>query len=98
MTLPEMILSPVFQNSNIIKNIFVPHVSKEKSKKASHLPKHVPNSKKRALCYPKNDREDIGKLGAKGYIDFSLATLLIPVLTEFTTKDKENHGDNECDI
>nr|GEV06541.1 retrovirus-related Pol polyprotein from transposon TNT 1-94 [Tanacetum cinerariifolium] len=23
-----------------------------------------------ALCYPKNDREDIGKLGAKGYIDF----------------------------
>ncbi|GJV07252.1 retrovirus-related pol polyprotein from transposon TNT 1-94 [Tanacetum coccineum] len=22
----------------------------------------------RALCYPKNDREDIGKLGAKGYI------------------------------
>nr|GFA97927.1 uncharacterized mitochondrial protein AtMg00810-like [Tanacetum cinerariifolium] len=23
-----------------------------------------------ALCYPKNDREDIGKLGAKGYIGF----------------------------
>ncbi|GKD32948.1 retrovirus-related pol polyprotein from transposon TNT 1-94, partial [Tanacetum coccineum] len=23
-----------------------------------------------ALCYPKNDREDIGKLGAKGDIDF----------------------------
>nr|GEZ22097.1 integrase, catalytic region, zinc finger, CCHC-type, peptidase aspartic, catalytic [Tanacetum cinerariifolium] len=38
-----------------------------------------------ALCYPKNDREDIGKLGAKGDIGFSLDTLLIPVLTEFTT-------------
>nr|GFB99836.1 hypothetical protein [Tanacetum cinerariifolium] len=25
---------------------------------------------KRALCYPKNDREDIGKLGAKGDIGF----------------------------
>ncbi|GJX96535.1 retrovirus-related pol polyprotein from transposon TNT 1-94 [Tanacetum coccineum] len=24
----------------------------------------------RALCYPKNDREDIGKLGAKGDIGF----------------------------
>nr|GEX30793.1 retrovirus-related Pol polyprotein from transposon TNT 1-94 [Tanacetum cinerariifolium] len=27
-----------------------------------------------ALYYPKNDREDIGKLGAKGDIDFSLAS------------------------
>nr|GFC23521.1 hypothetical protein [Tanacetum cinerariifolium] len=26
-----------------------------------------------ALCYPKNDREDIGKLGAKGDIGFSMA-------------------------
>nr|GFA99716.1 integrase, catalytic region, zinc finger, CCHC-type, peptidase aspartic, catalytic [Tanacetum cinerariifolium] len=25
---------------------------------------------KRALCYPKNDREDLGKLGAKGDIGF----------------------------
>nr|GEU48589.1 integrase, catalytic region, zinc finger, CCHC-type, peptidase aspartic, catalytic [Tanacetum cinerariifolium] len=32
MTLPEMISSPVFRNSNIIKNVFVPHVSKEKAK------------------------------------------------------------------
>nr|GFB16889.1 retrovirus-related Pol polyprotein from transposon TNT 1-94 [Tanacetum cinerariifolium] len=33
-----------------------------------------------ALCYPKDDREDIGKLGAKGDIGFSLDILLIPVL------------------
>ncbi|GJS21755.1 hypothetical protein Tco_0450387, partial [Tanacetum coccineum] len=44
--------SLVFRNPNIIKNIFVPHVSKEKakkkkSKKASHPPKPVPNSKQR---------------------------------------------------
>nr|GFC07732.1 integrase, catalytic region, zinc finger, CCHC-type, peptidase aspartic, catalytic [Tanacetum cinerariifolium] len=73
-----------------------------KSKRASHPPKPVPNSRQRlhllhmdlcgpmriasingkrkpgisflhvfdALCYPKNDREDIGKLGAKGDIGF----------------------------
>nr|GEY68474.1 retrovirus-related Pol polyprotein from transposon TNT 1-94 [Tanacetum cinerariifolium] len=62
-----------------------------KSKRASHPPKTIPNSKqrlhllhmdlcgpmriasingKRALFYPKNDREDIGKLGAKGDIGF----------------------------
>nr|GEZ85772.1 retrovirus-related Pol polyprotein from transposon TNT 1-94 [Tanacetum cinerariifolium] len=35
-----------------------------------------------ALCYPKNDREDIGKLGAKGDIGFSLGILLIPVHTD----------------
>ncbi|GKB15648.1 retrovirus-related pol polyprotein from transposon TNT 1-94 [Tanacetum coccineum] len=61
------------QSSNTIKNIFVPHVSKEKSKRASHPPKPVPNSKQRALCYPKNDRKDIGKLGAKGDIGFFIA-------------------------
>nr|GEX37841.1 hypothetical protein [Tanacetum cinerariifolium] len=33
-----------------------------------------------ALCYPKNDREDIGKLGAKGDIGFSLDILLILML------------------
>nr|GEZ63254.1 retrovirus-related Pol polyprotein from transposon TNT 1-94 [Tanacetum cinerariifolium] len=149
----------VFQSSNIIRNIFVPLVSKEKSKRASHPPKPVPNSRQRlhllhmdlcgpmriasingkryvlvimvdysrytwvhfliskdkapdaeaiatacftqnhliiqrhfnktpyelingiksdisflhvfgALCYPKNDREDIGKLDAKGDISF----------------------------
>nr|GFA75989.1 retrovirus-related Pol polyprotein from transposon TNT 1-94 [Tanacetum cinerariifolium] len=46
-----------------------------KTKRASYPPKHVPNSRKpdisflhvfSALCYPKNDREDIRKLGAKG--------------------------------
>ncbi|GJV19048.1 putative ribonuclease H-like domain-containing protein [Tanacetum coccineum] len=47
MTSPKTILSLVFQNSNIIKNIFVPLVSKEKSKRASHQPKPVPNSKQR---------------------------------------------------
>nr|GFC35956.1 hypothetical protein [Tanacetum cinerariifolium] len=31
-----------------------------------------------ALCYPKNDCEDIGKLGNKGDIGFSLGILLIP--------------------
>ncbi|GJV98686.1 putative ribonuclease H-like domain-containing protein [Tanacetum coccineum] len=35
-----------------------------------------------ALCYPKNNREDIEKLGAKGDIGFSLVILLIPVLIE----------------
>nr|GEY91393.1 retrovirus-related Pol polyprotein from transposon TNT 1-94 [Tanacetum cinerariifolium] len=39
-----------------------------------------------ALCYPKNDREDIEKLGAKGDIGFSLGILLTHVLTEFTTE------------
>ncbi|GJY97042.1 integrase, catalytic region, zinc finger, CCHC-type containing protein [Tanacetum coccineum] len=31
-----------------------------------------------ALCYPKNDREDIGKLGAKGDIGYFIGILLIP--------------------
>ncbi|GJR76581.1 retrovirus-related pol polyprotein from transposon TNT 1-94 [Tanacetum coccineum] len=39
-----------------------------------------------AFCYPKNDREDIRKLGAKGDIGFLLVILLILVLTEFTTE------------
>nr|GEZ23003.1 integrase, catalytic region, zinc finger, CCHC-type, peptidase aspartic, catalytic [Tanacetum cinerariifolium] len=33
-----------------------------------------------ALCYPNNDREDIGKLGAKGDIGFFIGYLLIPAL------------------
>ncbi|GKE60508.1 retrovirus-related pol polyprotein from transposon TNT 1-94 [Tanacetum coccineum] len=40
----------------------------------------------RALYYPKNDREDIGKLGAKGDIGFFIGYLLIHVLTEYITK------------
>ncbi|GJS82857.1 retrovirus-related pol polyprotein from transposon TNT 1-94 [Tanacetum coccineum] len=57
----------VFQNSNIIKYIFVPHVSKEKSKKASHPPKPVPNSKQRLhflhmdLCRPMRVKSINGK-------------------------------------
>nr|GEY15467.1 hypothetical protein [Tanacetum cinerariifolium] len=57
------------------KKHLCPSCEQGKSKRASHPPKHVPNSRKSdisflhvfgALCYPKNDREDIGKLGAKG--------------------------------
>ncbi|GJU48199.1 hypothetical protein Tco_1217754 [Tanacetum coccineum] len=51
---------------------------------SEHLNKMEYGTKKsdRALCYPKNDREDIGKLGAKGDIVFSIVILLIPVLTD----------------
>ncbi|GJR45461.1 retrovirus-related pol polyprotein from transposon TNT 1-94 [Tanacetum coccineum] len=35
-----------------------------------------------ALYYPKNDREDIGKLGAKGDTGFFIVILLIHVLTD----------------
>nr|GEV59888.1 retrovirus-related Pol polyprotein from transposon TNT 1-94 [Tanacetum cinerariifolium] len=68
------------------KEHLCPSCEQGKSKRASHPPKPVPNSRqrlhllhmdlcgpmrissingKRALCYPRNDREDIGKLGAK---------------------------------
>nr|GFB75591.1 integrase, catalytic region, zinc finger, CCHC-type, peptidase aspartic, catalytic [Tanacetum cinerariifolium] len=84
------------------KEHLYPSCEQGKSKRASHPPKPVPNSRQRlhllhmdlcgpmriasingkrkpnvsflyvfgALCYPKNDREDIGKLGAKGDIGF----------------------------
>nr|GEV87294.1 integrase, catalytic region, zinc finger, CCHC-type, peptidase aspartic, catalytic [Tanacetum cinerariifolium] len=63
------------------KEHLCPSCEQEKSKRASHPPKPVPNSRQRkpdisflhvfgALCYPKNDREDIGMLGAKGDIGF----------------------------
>ncbi|GJW75194.1 integrase, catalytic region, zinc finger, CCHC-type containing protein [Tanacetum coccineum] len=73
------------------KEHLCPSCEKGKSKRASHPPKPVPNSKqrlhllhmdlcgpmrvesingKRALCYPKNDHEDIRKLGAKVNIGF----------------------------
>ncbi|GJW00945.1 integrase, catalytic region, zinc finger, CCHC-type containing protein [Tanacetum coccineum] len=87
------------------KEHLCPSCEQGKSKRASHPPKPVPNSKQRlhllhmdlfgpignwlgingndmflvivtntslhlALCYPKNDREDIQKLGAKGDIGF----------------------------
>nr|GFB31395.1 retrovirus-related Pol polyprotein from transposon TNT 1-94 [Tanacetum cinerariifolium] len=37
-----------------------------------------------ALCYPKNDREDIGKLGAKGDIDFFIGSK--PELQSMTSR------------
>nr|GEU63707.1 hypothetical protein [Tanacetum cinerariifolium] len=52
------------------KEHLCPSCEQGKSKRASHPPKLVPNSRQRALCYPKNDREDIGKLGVKGDIGF----------------------------
>nr|GFA88616.1 integrase, catalytic region, zinc finger, CCHC-type, peptidase aspartic, catalytic [Tanacetum cinerariifolium] len=61
------------------KEHICPSCEQRKSKRASHPPKPVPNSRKPdisflhvfgALCYPKNDREDIGKLGTKGDIGF----------------------------
>nr|GEX03409.1 reverse transcriptase domain-containing protein [Tanacetum cinerariifolium] len=84
------------------KEHLCPSFEQGKSKRASHPPKPVPNSRQRlhlfhmdlcgpmritsingkrkpdisflhvfgALCYLKNDREDIGKLGAKGDIGF----------------------------
>ncbi|GJX57267.1 hypothetical protein Tco_0287164 [Tanacetum coccineum] len=99
--LAKNVSSLVFQNLNIIKNIFVPHLNKEKAKrhlthpnlfqilsrdqKMKHLRRLKPFSRKLlfysklqsllALCYPKNDREDIGKLGAKGDIGFFIGYL-----------------------
>nr|GFA96929.1 hypothetical protein [Tanacetum cinerariifolium] len=60
----------VFQSSNTIRNIFVLPVSKEKSKRASHPPKPVPNSRQRLhllhmdLCGPKR----ISSINGKRYI------------------------------
>nr|GEV67840.1 retrovirus-related Pol polyprotein from transposon TNT 1-94 [Tanacetum cinerariifolium] len=65
------------------KDHLCPSCEQRKSKRASHPPKPVPNSRKPnisflyvfgALCYPKNDREDIGKLGAKGDIGFFICS------------------------
>ncbi|GJR80687.1 hypothetical protein Tco_0151472 [Tanacetum coccineum] len=38
----------------------------------------------------------LGSLGANGDIGFSLLFCCDSCVTGFTTKDKENHGDNEC--
>nr|GFC25945.1 hypothetical protein [Tanacetum cinerariifolium] len=65
-----MTLSQVFQSSNIIRNIFVLPVSKEKSKRASHPPKPVPNSRQRLhllhmdLCGPMR----IASINGKRYV------------------------------
>nr|GEX18250.1 retrotransposon protein, putative, unclassified [Tanacetum cinerariifolium] len=81
-----VLLLPSLPKFKYHKEHICPSSEQGKSKRASHPPKHVPNSRqrlhlfhmdlcgplriasingKRALCYPKNDREDIGKLGAK---------------------------------
>ncbi|GKB32888.1 hypothetical protein Tco_0872289 [Tanacetum coccineum] len=105
--LAKNVSSPVFQNSNIIKNIFVPLVNKEKAKRHLTHPNlfqilsrddysrytwvHFLRSKDEALEEIKtflkkiivllqapiiiNDREDIGKLGAKGDIGFFIGYL-----------------------
>nr|GEY76865.1 retrovirus-related Pol polyprotein from transposon TNT 1-94 [Tanacetum cinerariifolium] len=52
------------------KEHLCPSCEQGKRKRASHPPKPVPNSRHRALCYPKNDRKDIGKLGEKVDIGF----------------------------
>nr|GFB71720.1 putative ribonuclease H-like domain-containing protein [Tanacetum cinerariifolium] len=65
-----MTLLQVFQSLNIIRNIFVLPVSKEKSKRASHPPKPVPNSRQRLhllhmdLCGPMR----IASINGKRYV------------------------------
>nr|GEX09565.1 retrovirus-related Pol polyprotein from transposon TNT 1-94 [Tanacetum cinerariifolium] len=90
MILPETILSPVFQSSDIIKNVFAPHAetiatacyTQNRSiiyHRFDKTPYELINGRKSdisflhvfgVLSYPKNDREDIGKLGATGDIGF----------------------------
>nr|GEZ69361.1 retrovirus-related Pol polyprotein from transposon TNT 1-94 [Tanacetum cinerariifolium] len=90
MTLLKTTSLLVFQNSNIIKNIFIPHAKAvttacyTQNRSIIHCrfkktPYKLINGRKLdisflyvfgALCCPKNDREDIGKHGAKGDIGF----------------------------
>nr|GEX97724.1 copia protein [Tanacetum cinerariifolium] len=42
-----------------------------------------------ALCYPKNDHEDIGKLGAKGFIGYSIDSCAYRVFNRRTKKTIE---------
>nr|GFA56161.1 retrotransposon protein, putative, Ty1-copia subclass [Tanacetum cinerariifolium] len=74
-------LFSVFQSSNIIRNIFVLPVRKEKRKRASHPPKPVPNSRQRLhllhmdLCGPMR----IASINGKRYVlvivdDYSRST------------------------
>nr|GEY31222.1 putative ribonuclease H-like domain-containing protein [Tanacetum cinerariifolium] len=68
--LAKTISSLVFQNSNIIRNIFVLLVSKEKSKRTSHPSKPIPNSRQRLhllhmdLCGPMR----IASINGKRYV------------------------------
>nr|GEW52666.1 hypothetical protein [Tanacetum cinerariifolium] len=65
-----MTLSQAFQSSNMIRNIFILHVSKKKSKRASHPPKPVPNLRQRLhllymdLCGPMR----IASINGKRYV------------------------------
>nr|GEZ67575.1 integrase, catalytic region, zinc finger, CCHC-type, peptidase aspartic, catalytic [Tanacetum cinerariifolium] len=60
--------------NDLAKNDLVSGLPKFKYHKehlCSYCPMRIASiNEKRALCYPKNDREDIGKLGAKGDIGF----------------------------
>ncbi|GKE86926.1 retrovirus-related pol polyprotein from transposon TNT 1-94 [Tanacetum coccineum] len=84
MTLPETILSPIFQSSNTIKNIFIPHVSKEKAKGHLTHPNQFQNSKQRLhllhmdLCGPMR----IASINGKRYVlvivdDYSRYTWIV---------------------
>nr|GFC04227.1 hypothetical protein [Tanacetum cinerariifolium] len=65
-----MISSSVYQSLNMLKNIFAPLVSKEKSKRAYLPPKPVPNSKQRLyllhidLCGPMR----VASINGKRYV------------------------------
>nr|GEZ87620.1 hypothetical protein [Tanacetum cinerariifolium] len=77
----------VFQNSNIIRNIFVLHVSKKKSKRASHPPKLVPNSRQRLhllhvdLCGPMR----IASINGKRYV-----LVIMDDYSHYTWSDRED--------
>ncbi|GJZ84551.1 retrovirus-related pol polyprotein from transposon TNT 1-94 [Tanacetum coccineum] len=70
MTLPKTILSPVFQKFKYHKNHLCPSCEQGKSKRASHPPKPVPNSKQRLhllhmdLCGPMR----IASINGKRYV------------------------------
>nr|GEU34197.1 retrotransposon protein, putative, unclassified [Tanacetum cinerariifolium] len=51
-----------------------------------------------ALCYPKNDREDIGNLGAKVDIGFFIGYSANSCAFRVYNRSKENHGDYECEL
>ncbi|GKC01017.1 retrovirus-related pol polyprotein from transposon TNT 1-94, partial [Tanacetum coccineum] len=76
------------------KEHLCPLCEQGKSKKASHPSKPVPNSKQRSKDEAPEERivKILGSLVLKGDIGFFIVILLVPVLTGFTSKDKENIG------
>nr|GEV04329.1 hypothetical protein [Tanacetum cinerariifolium] len=80
---PVMISSPVYQSLNMPKNIFVPLVSKEKSKRASHPPKPVLTSKQRLyllhmdLCGPMRVASTIGKRYVLIYVRLQAPVIIV---------------------